>query len=513
MKRFVVLIALSLVFCLNALAQDAGQVLRLSVGYRTLKNTAQMSEEKRKEVEQLEAKAVAANSDRRYGDAIRHMSHGIALMRGQAWTPESELSAALQVKADRLILDPGAGIRLTLTQIYTPDAQVEGRLNGSMNLVQMRSGRQEVVSQIRNISDLSTDFSKSQLIEASIPEMPALVDGNYQLVLSLKPASGDPIVKTIGIRIASGLNARSTGLKTRVEAVRSDLGKKQKTGLLASMPAVEYGASMIDLINDGQLPVERTDVKTELDNANALLDKLAKGEDPLSTIRGDMHWAYRSAADQTLQPYRYFIPSNYDSMKKFPLIVALHGMGGDENSFFAAYNNGEIKRLAESRGYIVVCPKGRAPASMYLGTAERDVIDVIREMKRNYSIDEDRVYLMGHSMGGYGTWSVAVNNPDIFAALAPISGGGNPLVIAKLKGIANIPWIVTHGDKDPTVPVDESRKMVKAAQAIGIKVKYNEVPGGDHSSVVVPALKDIFDWFDAHKREPKGAVRAAGSNQ
>ena len=270
---------------------------------------------------------------------------------------------------------------------------------------------------------------------------------------------------------------------------------------------------MIDLINDGQLPVERTDVKTEIDNANALLDKLAKGEDPLSTIRGDMHWAYRSAADQTLQPYRYFIPSNYDSMKKFPLIVALHGMGGDENSFFAAYNNGEIKRLAESRGYIVVCPKGRAPASMYLGTAELDVIDVIREMKRNYSIDEDRVYLMGHSMGGYGTWSVAVNNPDIFAALAPISGGGNPLVIAKLKGISNIPWIVTHGDKDPTVPVDESRKMVKAAQAIGIKVKYNEVPGGDHSSVVVPALKDIFDWFDAHKREPKGAVRAAGSNQ
>jgi predicted peptidase len=113
-------------------------------------------------------------------------------------------------------------------------------------------------------------------------------------------------------------------------------------------------------------------------------------------------------------------------------------------------------------------------------------------------------------MGGYGTWSVAANNPDVFAALGPISGGGNPLVIAKLKGITNVPWIVVHGDKDPTVSVEESRKMVKAGEALGIKIKYMEVPGGDHGNVVVPAFKDIFDWFDANKRQVKEAAKAAG---
>jgi predicted peptidase len=193
-------------------------------------------------------------------------------------------------------------------------------------------------------------------------------------------------------------------------------------------------------------------------------------------------------------------------MKKWPMIVSLHGMGGDENSFFAGYDNGAIRRVAEERGYIIVCPKGRGPYSMYLASAERDVIDVINEMKRGFSIDEDRVYLMGHSMGGYGAWSIAVDNPDLFAAIAPISGGGTPFSTPKLKAITHVPWIVVHGDNDPTVPVEESRKMVKAGKELGVEIKYIEVPGGNHGDVVVPAFKDIFDWFDAHKRRPKAAA-------
>ena len=191
------------------------------------------------------------------------------------------------------------------------------------------------------------------------------------------------------------------------------------------------------------------------------------------------------------------------------MIVALHGMGGDENSFFTGYDNGAIRRNAEERGYIVVCPKGRGPVSMYMASAERDVIDVIKEMKRDFSIDDDRVYLMGHSMGGYGTWSIAVNNPDLFAAIGPISGGGTPLSRPRLKAIAHVPWIVVHGDNDPTVGVEESRKMVKAGKELGIEIKYIEVPGGNHGNVVVSSFKDIFDWFDAHKRQPKGAAKAA----
>ena len=70
--------------------------------------------------------------------------------------------------------------------------------------------------------------------------------------------------------------------------------------------------------------------------------------------------------------------------------------------------------------------------------------------------------------------------------------------------------IVIHGDKDPTVSVEESRKMVKAGQELGIKIKYIEVRDGNHGNIVVPAFKDIFDWFDAHKRQTAVAAKAAG---
>src|SRR5262249_13815828 len=197
-------------------------------------------------------------------------------------------------------------------------------------------------------------------------------------------------------------------------------------------------ASMVEMANSGRLSVERADVKGAVVNASATLDRIEKGEDPLRARRGDIQWAYRSAVDDTVQPYRFYIPTDYDAKKEWPMVVALHGMGGDENSFFTGYDNGAIRRAAEERGYIVVCPKGRGPYSMYLATAERDVIDVISEMKRDFSIDDDRVYLMGHSMGGYGSWSIPGNKPQLFAPLRPISGRRTPFSRPKLKTITQL---------------------------------------------------------------------------
>jgi predicted peptidase len=186
-------------------------------------------------------------------------------------------------------------------------------------------------------------------------------------------------------------------------------------------------------------------------------------------------------------------------------VVALHGMGGDENSIFEAYPPGGpsvVKAQAEQRGYLVVCPKGRGIADMYLGKAEQDVLDVLAEMRRVYKVDAQRIYLTGHSMGGYGTWSLAQAHPALFAALAPISGGGNAAGMVK---IAAIPQYVTHGDADKTVPVERSREMVAAAKAANTEVVYHEVPGGSHVSVATPAWPEIFAFFDAHSKS-KGAV-------
>ena len=88
-------------------------------------------------------------------------------------------------------------------------------------------------------------------------------------------------------------------------------------------------------------------------------------------------------------------------------------MGGDENSMFDGYGE-QLKVEAQRLGFLVACPKGRETASMYRGSAEQDVMDVLAEVRRDYKVDRSRIYLMGHSMGGYGTWSVAISRPGCF---------------------------------------------------------------------------------------------------
>jgi len=80
----------------------------------------------------------------------------------------------------------------------------------------------------------------------------------------------------------------------------------------------------------------------------------------------------------------------------------------------------------------------------------------------------------------------------VFAALGPISGGGNPAGMEKLKAV---PQYVVHGDADPTVPVTQSRIMVEAGKKAGANIVYVEVPGGNHGSVAAPQIGPMFDFF------------------
>src|SRR5262245_44585975 len=100
--HFVSALLLTIALALACFAQDALQVLRMSVGFRTMKNTAQMDEATRKTVTELEAKARSATLAQKYGEAMKHYSHAMALMRKQEWTPLRAFNTALQIKLDKL---------------------------------------------------------------------------------------------------------------------------------------------------------------------------------------------------------------------------------------------------------------------------------------------------------------------------------------------------------------------------------------------------------------------------
>lgn len=511
-KRFILSIAVAIVCGGLALAQDSGQVLRVSVGYGTLRNTpsvmAKLTPEARAEVDRLAESARAANGEGKYGDALKHLYHAMALMRGTEWTPTRALTSALTVKLDRAMLDPGDKVAVRIGQMFALDEKLSGKVVATVALMKLKGD--ETVKELKSFDSLDPDFIAHPFSAEVV--MPDVEPGNYRIAVQIKQTGGEPISKDVTVHIEAGLAKQFADARARATKTEASLKAKHQDGMAAEVPSAEYRISLFELARNGEINFDRIDFREALKEATAMLDALSAGNDAFASRRGEFKKAYRSKVDNSLQPYQVFVPSAYDKSKATPLVIALHGMGGDENSYFLSYGQGAFKVEAEKRGYIVACPKGRKPASMYMGDAEKDVMDVIAEMRRDYNIDADRIYLTGHSMGGFGTWSVAMSHPEVFAAIAPVAGGSNtPVGMSK---IAHIPEIVIHGDNDHTVPVERSRVMVDMGKKLGMEIKYLEVPGGDHGSVVTPTFKDVFDWFDAHRRktsEAKAASAAAKS--
>jgi predicted peptidase len=150
-----------------------------------------------------------------------------------------------------------------------------------------------------------------------------------------------------------------------------------------------------------------------------------------SLLGGQTVVTYRSAVDQSEQPYALYVPKSYDPARRYPLVVSLHEEESNhvvnlERVFGIPPRYGESGLQALSTlpalrdvDYLVVCPFGRGTMG-YQGIAEQDVYDVLADVKRRYPVDEDRVYLTGASMGGGGALWLALTRPDVWAAVAPV---------------------------------------------------------------------------------------------
>jgi len=147
------------------------------------------------------------------------------------------------------------------------------------------------------------------------------------------------------------------------------------------------------------------------------------------------------------------------------------------------------------------------------------LLGLLDEIIKNYNVDENRVYLTGLSMGGYGTWSLGLKYPDRFAAIAPICGGGNTLdvllpVSGKQAGLKKLPVWVFHGGKDPVVKLEESERMVNALKAAGNQnVKLTVYPDAGHDAwSETYNNQELYNWMLDHSRSAKPqASRKKGS--
>lgn len=221
---------------------------------------------------------------------------------------------------------------------------------------------------------------------------------------------------------------------------------------------------------------------------------------------------FHSDVDDTDQPFGLYLPPKYSPKKKYPLVVMLHGAGSNHRlsmrRVFGKSNFPGESDIEASLYFpdwkpvdmIVITPLARGTMG-YQGIAEKDVWDMIAEVEKKYSVDPDRRYLTGLSMGGGGTLWIGLTRPDFWAAIAPVCPAIPAMTEAYYPQAKGMPVKVFHGDEDPVVKVESSRALVKALESAGAKVTYVEYPGVKHDSWVNAYENgDIFQWFAPFKR-------------
>jgi len=214
----------------------------------------------------------------------------------------------------------------------------------------------------------------------------------------------------------------------------------------------------------------------------------------------DLALTYTSPVDHTPQPYRLYLPDQYRGDRSYPLVVALHGTTGDQNTFFdhPRYGAGRIKAAADRCQMLVVCPHGRGPRE-YRGLAEQDVFAVIAEVSRKYPVDRRRIYLCGHSMGGTGAVQIALHHPDAFAAVAPLAPAyGSPSLIENGNQTPFF-WIV--GGKDKEAFLQGTQLGVDRMRTVNPRMRFERLPDADHYGPVQD-FDGLLSWFTEHRLGP-----------
>ena len=214
---------------------------------------------------------------------------------------------------------------------------------------------------------------------------------------------------------------------------------------------------------------------------------------------------YEDTLGQTM-PYRILIPEGYDSEKKYPLVLCLHGAAarGSDNSgkgvvAFAKLASKEVQERYPSFLLVPQCPlgkwwvnigerRGNYPSDEI---AESDELALVREILRavegEFSIDTQRIYVTGQSMGGYATFDLITRYPHRFAAAVPVCGGAD---LDAVGSFAHVPLWNFHGALDKTEPVEGSRKIMAALKAVGSQARYTEYPDVAHNA-----------WLNAWREE------------
>ena len=209
-----------------------------------------------------------------------------------------------------------------------------------------------------------------------------------------------------------------------------------------------------------------------------------------------------TAQGQTITSnYLLYLPEAYGKKKSWPLILFLHGAGERGSDLYLVKLYGPPKFLETKKDFPFIVVSPQCPVKDWWPNRIDSLMALLDDVTDRYNVDIERVYLTGLSMGGYGTWALAGQYPERFAAIVPICGQGD---VSDADALKDTPMWVFHGAKDTTVPLSNSEEMVAAVREAGGNVKFTIYPEAGHDSWTETYNNEqLYEWLLKQKKRQK----------
>ena len=479
----------------------------LSTAVRGLRRASTAADDVKAKADKLIADAQAAGQT---GEARRRMANAYVLLKGHPWDDKQDYAWSLALRPDEIVADPALPFIVRLTQTYPATWKSANPLKVRVSLAPENSGAEVRLG--------AFDLPSRDLIAQPLgidTSLESRTDGAY--LLTAEVADGDTVVATVTapFQIVHGILADRASIEKRLSRIQGhDSTKATIRYPYVIAQTVNVGRRQLAPVDFG-LPFQPQpvyDFAKGLQNSATLLKSLEAGKDPLFRAKGDQERHYWFEDAREMMAYHVYTPVKWDGRSKLPMVLVLHGNTRDQDYYFDRDDH-ILAKMAEQHGYLVVCPMGYRPNAGWGASSlnpsldaarlrqgefsEKDALNVLDLVTKEYPIDPARIYLFGHSAGGGGSWYMGEKYASKWAAIATSAAPTRPagFPFERLKGM---PIMVCHGDKDDEVPVASSRNMVKAAKENGLNPQYLEVPGATHLTIVALVEPKVFDFFDQH---------------
>lgn len=508
---------------LTPASQPATQAL--STAIRGLRSRSTASDDAKTKADKLIAEAQLLQMSGQTAEARRRLAEAYVLLQGQTWDAKQEYAWSLAMRVDP-VLDSGLPFIARLNQTYSASAGATAGLKLKAALVR---------------DDKSVrDFGTSPVPLRDLSEQPfgfdgdlgGIADGAYAIRVEM--LDGDARFATVEtpVQVVHGIMVDRPVIEKRLAKITGHDGTKATIRypyVLAETVAV--GRRQLNEADFGipYQPQLLYDFAAGVKNSAALLKGLESGKDVLYRAKGNTERAYWFEEAHEMMAYHVYAPLKWDGKSKLPMVLVLHGNTRDQDFYFDRDDH-ILAKVAEEHGYLVVCPMGFRPSAGWGSSSlnrppaggagrgrgrggapdptralqgdysEKDALNVLDLVMKEYPVDPARVYLFGHPAGGAGTWYLGEKYPEKWAAIAASAAptAANNFPFERLK---DMPIMICHGDKDPEVPVARSRAMVAAAKAAGLSPQYLEVPDATHATIVALVEPKVFDFFEQHRRK------------